>query len=129
LGNKGDDYIIGGEYVGEYGYDINSTQTLDGGPGNDYIVGGDYGYDQYLIGGIGEDKIYTNGDYRYGVTYIWGDLEYDDELTDEDVWGSADYIEALATFDDQQTDLYVWAGDGADTVLTGTGGDYHFVHG
>ena len=31
---------------------------------------------------------------RYGVTYIWGDAEYDDEATDEDFWGSADVINA-----------------------------------
>ena len=122
LGGKGDDFIRGGVDTGEVPYDIDSTQILDGGSGNDYIVGGEYGFDQYLIGGIGEDDIISGeAVFRYGVTYIWGDLEYDDELTDEDVWGSADNIKALSYYDEVNADLYVWAGDGADTILAGNG--------
>jgi hypothetical protein len=109
-----------------------SAQTLSGGSGNDYIVGGYLGYDQYLKGGIGEDEIYSYPfDNRIGVTYIWGDYEYDNEVTDDDVWGAADYIDtSTANYAaNEHANLHVWAGDGDDTVLTGSGGTYHFVNG
>lgn len=47
--------IFGGFQTGTVPNNEDSAQKLDGGSGNDYIVGGNDGYDQYLIGGIGED--------------------------------------------------------------------------
>jgi Ca2+-binding RTX toxin-like protein len=57
LGGKGDDVILGPAKTGDQGNDPNSRVTLDGGSGNDLIFGGFANYDEYLIGGIGEDRI------------------------------------------------------------------------
>ena len=67
------------------------------------------------------------------MTYIWGDYEYDDEVTDEDVWGDADVIDANITNSGAEPEawdrLEIWAGDGDDEVITGNTWLYQEVHG
>ena len=88
-GGDGDDWIVGGDglYGEQYLYGDSANrgepyfdELAENDPwftmtdtGSDTIYGGDYTYDQFIVGGYGDDKLFGGHNNQESYVKIWGD--------------------------------------------------------